>query len=104
MAPAPGRVMHILGRTGWKVSREFGMVALEGGATRELDRDTLLVTVSCMVDDRYQQRCAPGKPRRSGRRPEMSESAVRRRAVLAPWQHHRSERALPVYAVRHLRQ
>ncbi len=70
----------------------------------QLDLDTFLTIVYCIVDDLYRERFAPLKPQRPGRRPAMCDSEVLCLAVLAQWQHNRSERAFLAYAVRHLRQ
>lgn len=58
----------------------------------ELDLDTFLTTVYCLVDDMYAQQFAAHKPRRPGRKPEMSDSEVLTLGLLAQWQRSRSER------------
>lgn len=58
----------------------------------ELDLDTLLTTVYCLVDDIYVQEIAPHKPHRPGRKAEMSDSEVLTLALLAQFQRSRSER------------
>ena len=58
----------------------------------ELDTDTFLVTVYCLVDEIYTQQFAAHKPRRRGRKPEMSDSEVLTLGLLAQWQRSRSER------------
>ena len=67
----------------------------------ELDLDTFLVTVYCVVDDLWQARFAPLKPRRPGHRPELADSEVLTLMVLAQWHPRRSERAFIRYAARH---
>ncbi len=69
----------------------------------ELDVDTFLTTVYCIVDELYQRHYAPHKPRRPGPRPEMSDSEVLTVTILAQWQQDRSERAFLKYAGRHWR-
>lgn len=69
----------------------------------ELDLDTFLTTVYCIVDDVYQEQLAPQKPVRPGPKPELSDSEVLCLALLAQWQGRRSENALVAYAVRHWR-
>ena len=69
----------------------------------EIDLDTLLVTVYCLVDDLYRAHFAPHKPWRPGRRPELSDSEVLTLALLAQWQAQRSERAFLRYAAAHWR-
>ncbi len=70
----------------------------------ELDLDTFLTTVYCIVDDVYQQELAPHRPHRPGRKPELSDSEALCLALLAQWQGRRSEKAFVAYAVRHWRQ
>jgi hypothetical protein len=79
------------------------MVVLFKEATMELDVTTFLTTVYCIVDDLYQEHFAPDKPRRPGKRPEMSDSEVLTVTILAQWQQDRSERAFLAYACRHWR-
>jgi hypothetical protein len=69
----------------------------------ELDLDTFLVAVYCLVDDLYRERFAPLKPARPGRRPELSDGEVLTLLVLAQWQPGRSERAFVRYAAGHWR-
>jgi hypothetical protein len=59
----------------------------------ELDPDTFLVAVYCLVDDLYRERFAPLKPRRPGRRPRLSDGEVLTLALLGQWRRDRSERA-----------
>jgi hypothetical protein len=75
------------------------MVVLFKEATMDLDLDTVLVTVYCLVDDLYQAHYAQCKPSRPGARPEMSDSEVLTLQVLAQWQPRRSEQAF----LRHVR-
>jgi hypothetical protein len=69
----------------------------------EIDLDTFLITVYCLVDDLYRARLAPHKPHRPGQRPELSDSEALTLLLLAQWQQDRSERAFLRYAVAHLR-
>ena len=69
----------------------------------ELDADTVLTAVYCVVDDLYRATLAEGKPVRRGPKPRLSDSEVLTLAVLAQWQPDRSERAFVRYAVRHWR-
>jgi hypothetical protein len=69
----------------------------------ELDVDTFLVTVYCMVDDLYQAEFAPQKPPRPGRKPQVTDSEVLTLAVLAQWQQDRSERRFLRYVRQHWR-
>lgn len=68
-----------------------------------LDLDTFLVTVYCVVDDRWQAQFAQHKPRRPGHRPELADSEVLTLMLLAQWHPRRSERAFVRYAARHWR-
>jgi hypothetical protein len=67
----------------------------------QLDVDTFLTTVYCVVDDFYQAEFATPRARRPGRRPTVSDSEVLTLAVLAQWQPRRSERAFVRYVHRH---
>ena len=58
----------------------------------ELDMDTFLVTVYCLVDEVYAQQFVALKPRRRGRKAAMSDSEVLTLGLLAQWQRSRSER------------
>lgn len=69
----------------------------------DLDLDTFLTTVYCMVDDLYQEQIAPHRPHRRGARPELSDSEVLCLALLAQWPGQRSEQAFVAFAVRRLR-
>lgn len=69
----------------------------------EMDLDTFLVTVYCIVDDLYQEHYAHLKPNRPGRSPELSDSEVLTLALLAQWHSSRSERAFLRHAARHWR-
>ena len=62
-----------------------------------IDLDTFLTTVYCIVDELYHQHFAAHKPRRPGKRPELSDSEVLTLAILAQWQQDRSERDFGVY-------
>jgi hypothetical protein len=67
------------------------------------DLTTFLTTVSCVVDDLYQDHCAHHKPRRPGRRPDLSDSEVLTLALLAQWWPTNSERAFCAYVAHHWR-
>jgi hypothetical protein len=69
----------------------------------EIDLDTFLTTVYCMVDELYQERFAPRKPHRPGKKPDLSDSEVLTLTILAQWQQDRSERAFGAYAAQHWR-
>ena len=69
----------------------------------EIDLDTFLVTVYCLVDDLYREHFAARKPCRPGRRPRLSDGEVLTLALLAQWQAQRSERAFLRYAGAHWR-
>lgn len=59
----------------------------------ELDLDTFLTTVYCLVDDLYRQDFASAKPKRPGKKAELADSEVLTLALIAQWQQDRSERA-----------
>lgn len=67
----------------------------------ELDPDTVLTAVYCVVDDLYRDSFAAAKPVRPGPRPRLADSEVLTLMVLAQWQP--SERAFVRYAARHWR-
>jgi hypothetical protein len=69
----------------------------------ELDLDTFLVTVYCVIDDLYQETFAAHKPVRPGAEPEMSDSEVLSVVVLTQWQPSRSESAFLRYVHHHWR-
>lgn len=69
----------------------------------ELDLDTFLTLVYCIVDDVYQEQLAPTRPNRPGPKPELSDREVLCLALLAQWQGRRSENAFLAYAVQHWR-
>jgi hypothetical protein len=69
----------------------------------ELDLDTFLVTVYCVIDDLYQETFAAHKPVRPGAEPEMSDSEVLSVVVLTQWQQSRSESAFVRYVRHHWR-
>jgi hypothetical protein len=58
-----------------------------------IDLDTFLTTVYCIVSDLYQAHFAKHKPKRRGKRPEVSDEEVLTLAIVAQWQDKRSERA-----------
>ena len=68
-----------------------------------LDLDTFLTIVYCMVDTLYQQHCAPAKPSRPGRRPDLADSEVLTLMLVAQWHPSRSERKVGRYAANHWR-
>jgi hypothetical protein len=69
----------------------------------DIDVDTFLTTVYCVVDDLYQAHYAAQKPVRRGAAPEMSDSEVLTVVILAQWQQDRSEAAFLRYAQAHWR-
>jgi hypothetical protein len=69
----------------------------------ELDLDTFLVTVYCVIDDLYHETFAAHKPGRPGAEPEMSDSEVLTVVVLTQWQPSRSESAFLGYVRQHWR-
>jgi hypothetical protein len=69
----------------------------------DIDVDTFLTTVYCVVDDLYQTHYAGHKPVRRGGGPQMSDSEVLTVVILAQWQQDRSERAFLRYAGAHWR-
>jgi hypothetical protein len=69
----------------------------------DIDVDTFLTTVYCVVDDLYQAHYAAQKPVRRGAAPEMSDSEVLTVVILAQWQQDRSEAAFLRYAHAHWR-
>ena len=68
-----------------------------------IELDTFLTTVYCITDELYQQRFAPLKPKRPGKKPALSDSEVLTLTILAQWQTSRSERAFGEYAANHWR-
>ncbi len=68
-----------------------------------LDLDTFLVTVYCIVDDLYTEHCAPHKPVRRGRQPEVSDSEVLTLMILEQFHPSRSESAFLRYVRQHWR-
>jgi hypothetical protein len=69
----------------------------------ELDLDTFLVTVYCIVDDLYKVHGAPYKPVRRGQPEELSDSEVLTLMLLAQWHPRRSESAFLRYVAQHWR-
>jgi hypothetical protein len=69
----------------------------------DLELDTFLTTVYCVVDDLWQAEFARHKPVRPGPRPELADSEVLTLMLLAQWHPRRSERAFVRYAARHWR-
>ena len=67
-----------------------------------VDLDTFLVAVYTIVDDLYQEQFAAYKPKRPGKRPELSDSEVLTLALCAQW-FGTSERAFLRYATQHWR-
>lgn len=74
-----------------------------GKTAMDLDLDTFLTTVYCVVDDLYQEHFAGLKPVRPGAAPELSDSEVVTLALLAQWQARRSESQFVAYAAAHWR-
>jgi len=69
----------------------------------DIDVDTFLTTVYCVVDALYQAQYAAHKPVRPGAAPQLSDSEVLTLVILAQWQHNRSEAAFVRYAQAHWR-
>jgi hypothetical protein len=69
----------------------------------EIDLDTFLVTVYCVVDDLYRERFAPHKPGRPGKKVALADSEALTLMLLAQWQGRRSEAAFVRYAAAHWR-
>jgi hypothetical protein len=69
----------------------------------EIDLDTFLTTVYCIVSDLYQQEFASQKPRRCGKRIELSDEEVLMLIILAQWQSNRSERDFLKYVAKQWR-
>src|SRR5919202_225872 len=67
----------------------------------DLDLDTFLVAVYCIVDELYGAQVAP--PRRPGRAVALSDSEVLTIMALAQSQTHRSERRFVRYVAKHWR-
>ena len=64
--------------------------------------DTFLVALYSTVDDLYQKYYAPHKPKRRGKKPDLSDSEVLTLAICAQW-HGASQRAFIRYAAEHWR-
>ena len=62
-----------------------------------VDLDTFLVALYTIVDEVYQRRVAPQRPRRRGRRPDLSDSEVVTLTICEQW-HGRSERGFVRFA------
>jgi hypothetical protein len=69
----------------------------------EMDGDTFLVAVYCIVDDLYQEQYAPHKPSRPGKKPEVSDSEVLTLVLLEQWRTDRSESAFVRWVHQHWR-
>ena len=67
-----------------------------------LDLDTFLTALYTIVDDLYQEHCAPHKPTRRGKRPKLSDSEVLTLMIYEQWKYN-SERGFVRYAREHLR-
>lgn len=65
-----------------------------------IDLDTFLAALYTIVDDIYQEHYAHTKPRRPGRRPELSDSEVLTLSICAQW-FGSSERAFVRYVSQH---
>jgi len=68
----------------------------------DLDFDTFLVALYTVVDDLYREHCAPKKPRRPGKKPELSDPEVLTLLVLAQW-FGNNQRRVVRYASQHWR-
>jgi hypothetical protein len=69
----------------------------------EMDVDTFLVSVYCVVDDLYQARYAARKPVRPGRKATLSDSEVLTLALLQQWRSDRAERGFVRWVRAHWR-
>ena len=69
----------------------------------ELDLDTFLTIVYCVVDDIYQEQIAPQRPVRPGAKPDLSDSEALCLALLAQSQGRRSENAFVRHVVQRWR-
>src|SRR2546423_15198714 len=69
----------------------------------ELDVDTFLVTVYCVIDDLYHETFAAHKRVRPGGEPEMRDSGVLTVGVRTRWQQSRSDSAFLGYVRQHWR-
>jgi hypothetical protein len=69
----------------------------------ELDVDTFLTTVYCIVDDLYREQFAAAKPSRPGARPVLSDSEVLTLLLLGQWQADRKERGFLRFVRRYWR-
>lgn len=70
----------------------------------EMDLGAFLVVVYSVVDDLYRSKFAPIKPRRRGRKSELSDSEMLTLMLLAQWQQDRSESAFVEYVSKHWRE
>lgn len=77
------------------------MVITEEVMAMEIDLGAFLVTLYSVVDDLYRAKYAPEKPRRRGRKPDLSDSEVLTLALLGQWQQNRSENAFVSYVRKH---
>src|SRR5687767_11925107 len=78
------------------------MLSLFRGPAMTVDLDTFLVALYTIVDELYQRHVAPHRPRRRGRRAELSDSEVVTLMICAQW-HGRSERGFVRFARRYWR-
>ena len=69
----------------------------------DLDLTTFLTTAYWITDELYHQQYAYLKPKRPGKKPDLSDSEVLTLTILAQWQTSRSERAFGDYAAKHWR-
>src|SRR5712691_10737263 len=67
----------------------------------DLDTDTLLTTVYCVVDDWYRTELAARFAHRPGAKGKLSDSEVLTLAALAQWHGHRCESCFLRYARTH---
>lgn len=86
-----------------KVSKRAKVETDKGDSTMAIDLDTFLTTVYCITSDLYQAQFAQQKPKRRGKRPELSDEEVLSLAILAQWQTNRSERGFGVYVAKYWR-
>lgn len=69
----------------------------------EMDVDTFLTTVYCLVDDLYQRTYAQAKPVRRGAKPTLSDSEVLTLALLEQWRPDHNETAFVAFVRTHWR-
>jgi hypothetical protein len=67
----------------------------------KIDLDTFLTALYCVVDDIYRTEFAPYKPRRRGKKPDLSDSEVLTLELLFQYQRRGAERRFVDYALAH---